>query len=645
MAIVKTIDVALRADVEKFDSGLKRGMKSLEQFQRSADKIAKQMGDAAASFQHGGLTAGEFGAKIQSLDAELAKLNADQTATTAGFAGMAGATSRAAQVMRGLETASERYSREVRELNTLQKIGALTTDQHAQALQRLKASYTSTTPALRQVTSGMSTLDKVSMLPGVGAYAGRLQMLAAAGLKVGAVAGPLIAVGAAMRSAFRIIDTAGDKAIELGIDPNEFLAISFAAERAGVAAEQIEMSLQRVTIAGADAAAGNKQLTATFAKLGITTQQLKTATPYETLRLVADGLEGIASPAERARLAVDLFGKRGIQMLQVLNGGADALDEARQKLDELGATISGRGIGAVDALQGSWAEFKATVSGASLALFNDFAPALVAALAPINNALAGLSKLAMKIREVAGGGRLVGEAVAGAASGPAFVNQRLQFSSESARAAAADFMSNEGKYVQLDPVSDDTKERVDGFFAGMDAKLKSLEEKYSTTRFALESMFRGPLTETQQAFIEASLQQEAFTQQIADINKLFDANLITIQKRNDLLKAVDMAMSRDAIERETKQRDLAMQAFKKRSDWVVGSLRTQLQQAMSGLEATARLGGPAAIERGTQAAFSQFRENQKGVDVANKQLELQKKMEAHLAELKRRGIVLAEAKI
>lgn len=53
---------------------------------------------------------------------------------------------------------------------------------------------------------------------------------------------------------------------------------------------------------------------------------------------------------------------------------------------------------------------------------------------------------------------------------------------------------------------------------------------------------------------------------------------------------------------------------------------------------------PAALESGTQAAFSAFHENKDGADKAKQQLELQRKIEAHLAKIARGGVVLASAK-
>jgi hypothetical protein len=98
-------------------------------------------------------------------------------------------------------------------------------------------------------------------------------------------------------------------------------------------------------------------------------------------------------------------------------------------------------------------------------------------------------------------------------------------------------------------------------------------------------------------------------------------------------------------ELNAKERQRQMELRKQQSDAIVANLRREMEAGRSAMQAAANIKGPAALERGSQAAFSAFQENKRGADVMDKQLALQKKMEMHLAELKRRGIVLAEAKL
>ena len=49
---------------------------------------------------------------------------------------------------------------------------------------------------------------------------------------------------------------------------------------------------------------------------------------------MADKIAGITDPAERARVAVDAFGKSGMDMLRILSGGSDGIREAAKAFDK-----------------------------------------------------------------------------------------------------------------------------------------------------------------------------------------------------------------------------------------------------------------------------------------------------------------------
>jgi hypothetical protein len=80
------------------------------------------------------------------------------------------------------------------------------------------------------------------------------------------------------------------------------------------------------------------------------------------------------------------------------------------------------------------------------------------------------------------------------------------------------------------------------------------------------------------------------------------------------------------------------------SEALVNNLRMQMNES-KGLIGSSLVKGPAALERGSAAAFSAFQANKRQDDIANLQLAEQRKANQHLAELKRRGVVLAEARL
>ena len=63
--------------------------------------------------------------------------------------------------------------------------------------------------------------------------------------------------------------------------------------------------------------------------------------PDERLGAIADRLMAVRSPALRTAMAMDVFGKAGVQILPMLSGGAAGLAAMRQQARALGLSMSG----------------------------------------------------------------------------------------------------------------------------------------------------------------------------------------------------------------------------------------------------------------------------------------------------------------
>lgn len=181
MATVKTIDVAVRANIENWDANLKKGAASLESFSAKTNKIAAEMGKATQMFQLGAISQKEYSATIQRAERDL-------NAVEAGFNGMTAAVQRADGIMRTLENSTERYESELRELGQLLKIGALNQDKYNLAVQRTTAAYHATIPMARLAHDKFSGLSStvVSGLPGANQFSGVLMGFGPAGLAAAA---------------------------------------------------------------------------------------------------------------------------------------------------------------------------------------------------------------------------------------------------------------------------------------------------------------------------------------------------------------------------------------------------------------------------------------------------------------------------
>jgi hypothetical protein len=131
-----------------------------------------------------------------------------------------------------------------------------------------------------------------------------------------------------------------DLSNRLKIGHEELSRYQFIAERGGVEMESLATAMQRLGANSISAADGNNAAAAALNRLGIDSATFKNLGMDEQFALVADRIQGIENPAERVRLAMDLMGRGGAEMLQVMDQGGASFLEMRDRADELGVTLT-----------------------------------------------------------------------------------------------------------------------------------------------------------------------------------------------------------------------------------------------------------------------------------------------------------------
>lgn len=185
---------------------------------------------------------------------------------------------------------------------------------------------------------------------------GRLSSLgkdaAGAGETVGELMGKFTALGVAASAAISLIgfkaavDTAdafSKMAQKTGVAVEQLRELNYAAALSDVSTEALGTGLRKLSINMAAAAGGGKEQAAIFAALGISVKDasgsLKGADTV--LKEVAGQFANFKDGPEKAALAVQLFGKSGVDMIPLLNAGSTGLSEMAQEARDLGAVFSG----------------------------------------------------------------------------------------------------------------------------------------------------------------------------------------------------------------------------------------------------------------------------------------------------------------
>ena len=158
------------------------------------------------------------------------------------------------------------------------------------------------------------------------------------------VQGALVALGAGagLKIMADQIDDLAKASSRLGMTVNELQSLQFAAGQTGASAEELEKGLTRFNRSISEASTGIGTGLRSFKALGIeVTDAAGNLRPTnELLNQVADRLTQIESPADRVRIAFDLFGRSGVNLINTLQGGSAELNKLREEFNQFTLELS-----------------------------------------------------------------------------------------------------------------------------------------------------------------------------------------------------------------------------------------------------------------------------------------------------------------
>lgn len=154
-----------------------------------------------------------------------------------------------------------------------------------------------------------------------------------------------VSVDALTQAAKRGLDYAsslGEVAQQLGVTTDALQEYRYAASQAGLSQEEMDQALSQLTRRIGEAASGTKAQAEAFTKLGISVKDANgnVMDAGRAIPMIADALQKIESPAERAAILMDLFGRAGQKLEPLLSGGSAAVNELRDAAHKLGIVLS-----------------------------------------------------------------------------------------------------------------------------------------------------------------------------------------------------------------------------------------------------------------------------------------------------------------
>lgn len=174
-----------------------------------------------------------------------------------------------------------------------------------------------------------------------------LEDLKGAVLKLGPiVAGTAVGVATAFTAlsahAINVADETGKMAQKVGISTETLSALAYAGKLSDVAMDTLALGVRNLAQMMSDMAAKGVSAQTSLSRLGIraTDSKGQLRNVHDVLLEVADAFAGMEDGAEKTAMAVDIFGKAGIQMIPLLNQGKAAIVELEAKARSLGLVIS-----------------------------------------------------------------------------------------------------------------------------------------------------------------------------------------------------------------------------------------------------------------------------------------------------------------
>lgn len=174
-----------------------------------------------------------------------------------------------------------------------------------------------------------------------------------------------------VKQAIDVADAAGKSAAAAGVAVENYTALAYAAELAGVESGAFDSSLKELN---KSIAANDKAL----AQLGIGVRgangELRKGD--EVLAEIADRFASMPEGPRKAQLAVELFGKAGTQLIPLLNQGSAGLKQMREEAERLGIVIDTETARAAEELNDNLTRLQKSGQGLALQLAKEVLPAL-----------------------------------------------------------------------------------------------------------------------------------------------------------------------------------------------------------------------------------------------------------------------------
>ena len=160
---------------------------------------------------------------------------------------------------------------------------------------------------------------------------------------------------------------------KLGIAVGELSQLRYAAELSDVSTQSLSAGVKGLSQRLIEAGDGSSKAAGLFRAMGV---DVKSGT-LPAIEQIADVFAQLPDGTTKSALAVEIFGKAGMELIPMLNQGQEGLQALRAEADRLGLTMSEDSAKAAETFKDNLRAVHAVGQGLAVSLFNEIAPGLV----------------------------------------------------------------------------------------------------------------------------------------------------------------------------------------------------------------------------------------------------------------------------
>jgi len=148
-------------------------------------------------------------------------------------------------------------------------------------------------------------------------------------------------------SSMEMIDATTKMSRRIGMATEDIMRLRYAAERAGVGADELDKSIETLVRRLGESVQGSGEATRGLEMLRLEARVLAEAGPAQAVRRIADAIKKLPTQAEKAAAAYYLMGRQGAKLLNLMELGSAGMIKAGEMARRTGVLFSqaaGRGV-------------------------------------------------------------------------------------------------------------------------------------------------------------------------------------------------------------------------------------------------------------------------------------------------------------